>query len=171
MAHVQTVSTPFDVALLAQQCLLIQEEVSAFITGRTTRQVSTVQTALEWAQLALLDGGVEEVGEIVVALGTDCQVGTVQTTLQTALFTHSRHVEEVILSFITFHTLTQTITIHATLDRTLLAHTAIEEVIQTDIAFQTMGQIMAVNALMNPAKRAELILQKVICRSVTTGAC
>ena len=118
MAHVQTVSTPFDVALLAQQCLLIQEEVSAFITGRTTGQVSTVQAALEWAQLALLGGGVEEVGEIVVALGTGCQVGTVQTTLQTALFTHSRHVEEVTIHLITLHTLTQTPTVHTTLQLT-----------------------------------------------------
>ena len=89
-----------------------------FITDRTTGQVSTVQTPLEWAQLALLGGGVEEVGEIVVALGTGCQVGTVQTTLQTALFTHSQHVEEVILSFITLHALTQTPTVHTTLQLT-----------------------------------------------------
>ena len=119
----------------------------------------------------MLGGGVEEVGEIVVALGTGCQVGTVQTTLQTALFTYSRHVEEVIIILITLHTLTQTPTVHTTLDRTLLAHTVIEEVIQTDIAFQAVGQIMAVSALMNPAKGAELVFQKVVSRRVATGAC
>ena len=68
VAHILTVSTPLDATLLAQQGLPIEEEVTVLIADRTNGQVSTFQAALKLAQFALLGGGVEEVGEAVVAL-------------------------------------------------------------------------------------------------------
>ena len=68
VAHAPTVSTPLDPTLLTQQGLPIQEEITLFITDRTTRQVGTFHAALELAEFALLGGGVEEVGEVIVAL-------------------------------------------------------------------------------------------------------
>ena len=68
VAHIPTVSALLNPTLLTQQGLPIQEEIMLFITDRTTRQVGTFQAALELAEFALLGGGVEEVGEVIVAL-------------------------------------------------------------------------------------------------------
>ena len=46
-----------------------------------------------------------------------------------------------------------------------------KEEVHTSIALQTVSQVEAVGALIETAGRTELILQEIIHRRVTTGAC